>query len=315
MMDRTYLLPLAVAMTVGCAAAPVAPVAPVAPAAPAPTIPAAGTRRIAGAVHVSFPSRDGDLTHGAPTSLDGWLFRPEGAGPFPAVIALHGCGGLYGPSGDLTSRHRAWAERLMHAGYVVLMPDSFSARGTSEICSSAERTIRPGYERARDVYGALDFIEAQPFVRADRVGLLGWSNGGATVLAAEASRSRARRPPPPSELRVMVAFYPGCAGALRRTYWLPLVSPLHILIGERDDWTPAVDCQRLVDEAAASGAPVDIVVYPDSFHDFDDPTMTVHTRHNVATTASHTATVGANPAARADAIVRVMRIFDDALGR
>jgi len=61
---------------------------------------------VRGAEHVVFPSRDADLTRGAPTSIDGWLFRPTGAGPRPAIVLLHGCAGLFAKRGDLTSRHR-----------------------------------------------------------------------------------------------------------------------------------------------------------------------------------------------------------------
>jgi poly(3-hydroxybutyrate) depolymerase len=48
---------------------------------------------------VSFPSLDGSLTGGAPTGLRGLLVKPEGSGPFPAVVALHGCGGLFDKQG------------------------------------------------------------------------------------------------------------------------------------------------------------------------------------------------------------------------
>jgi dienelactone hydrolase len=280
-----------------------------------PTPTRATTREIVGATHVTSPSRDDDLTGGAPTAIDGWLMRPEGAGPFPAVVLLHGCAGLYTKTGnELAHRDREYAERFVKEGYVALLPDSFSARGASEICSHHERTIRPAYERNRDAYGALVWLEHQPFVRADRVGLLGWSNGGITVLAAVAQKTHSRPADLAHDFRVAVAFYPDCRQTLSRQDWAPPVAPLHILIGEVDDWTPAGPCLTLVNEARANGAILDIVVYPGAYHDFDDPEMPVHVRHNVATTESGTATIGMNPAARADAIERVSRIFRDALG-
>jgi poly(3-hydroxybutyrate) depolymerase len=58
----------------------------------------AGPAQAAVGVHaeeiVRFPSADGDLTGGAPTMLSGRLLRPAGSGPHPAVVMLHGCGGL-----------------------------------------------------------------------------------------------------------------------------------------------------------------------------------------------------------------------------
>jgi dienelactone hydrolase len=283
-------------------------------APPATTTPARSIEppTVRGAELVHFPSNDADLTHAAPTMLDGWLFRPTGTGPFPAVVALHGCAGLYAGT-DLTARHRDWAERLTGQGYVVLLPDSFSPRGYDEICSRDQRTIRPGYERDRDTYGALRFLEAQPFVRPDDVGLLGWSNGGITVLMTVSSHTRSRPRDLPHDFRVAVAFYPSCRTALERDDWMPPVAPLHVLIGESDDWTPAPPCVELGARAKAVNAPVEVVVYPGAYHDFDDPVMPVHTRGNVATTPSGRATIGSNPAARADAIARVTGIFRDAL--
>ncbi len=48
------------------------------------------------------------------------LFRPEGAGPFPAVVGLHGCAGLFDRGGAIARRYRDWAQHLVKAGFVVL---------------------------------------------------------------------------------------------------------------------------------------------------------------------------------------------------
>jgi dienelactone hydrolase len=300
MLMRLYLV--GILLVTGCAGAPrkVAAVPP-----PAAEIP--------GAVLVHFPSNDADLTHGAPTTLDGWLFRPEGPGPFPAVVALHGCAGLYA-KGQLSARDRDWSERLVKEGYVVLLPDSFSARGVDEICSRKERTVRPTYERNRDAYGALLYLQGQPFVRGNDVGLIGWSNGGITVLATIAAKTHARPRDLAHDFRVAVAFYPSCRTALDRSSdWIPPVAPVHILMGAADDWTPAPPCQDLGEKAKAAGSPIDVVIYPGAYHDFDHPNMPVHSRDDVATTASGHATLGTDPAARADAIARVSKVFHDTL--
>jgi dienelactone hydrolase len=282
--------------------------------APAAAAPARRGSEVPGAVRVTFPSLDGDLTGGAATSLEGLFFRPPGDGPFPAIVALHGCAGLYRRNGtELAAREREYAERFVQQGYAVLLPDSFSPRGVEEICSRHEQPIRPGYERNRDAYGALAWLLRQPSIKADRVGLLGWSNGAITVLATLAHQTRSRPPNLAHDFRVAVAFYPDCRSTLGRSEWSPPVAPLHILIGEKDDWTPAPPCVELVDKARASGADVDIVVYDGAYHDFDDPQMKVHTRHSVGTTSSGTATIGMDPKARADAIERTTRIFAEAL--
>jgi hypothetical protein len=61
---------------------------------------------------VRFPSQDADLTGGSPTIIDGYLFKPVGQGPFPAIVALHGCSGLFTGSGRFQRRDLDWARRL-----------------------------------------------------------------------------------------------------------------------------------------------------------------------------------------------------------
>ena len=264
-----------------------------------------------GALAVRFPSLDADLTQGAPTLIDAIVMAPAGAGPFPAVVALHGCAGPRDRHGAQQARDRDWALRLRDQGYLVLLPDSFGPRGVRETCTRHDHPVRPGHERARDAYGALAYLQSRSDVRAERVALLGWSNGGITTLWALARGAHARPPGLSHDFRVAIAFYPGCARLLERDYGV--VAPLHILIGASDDWTPAAPCRVLAERARAAGEPVELVVYPGAFHDFDAPDMSVHVRRGVASTRSGTATLGTNPTARSDAIARVTAILAGAL--
>lgn len=252
---------------------------------------------------VHFPSNDADLAGGTATTLSGLLLRPTGEGPFAAVVLLHGCGGLHDSSGRLTSRHDDWARRLRDRGWVVLLVDSFGPRGVREICTSRTRPVEPGRERARDAYGALVYLQQQRFVRADRIALFGWSNGGSTVLWTIATGG-----PRPAGLahdfRAAVAFYPGCRAALASGSWATRI-PLLMLVGEKDDWTPAGPCVDLAEGAKRAGEPLEIVTYPGAFHYFDAPDVPLRVRQNIASTKSGTATIGTDPAARADAIQRV----------
>ena len=259
---------------------------------------------------VTFPSNDADITRSSPTVLNGLLYKPPGEGPFPAIVLMHGCGGLFRTNGRLTSRHDDWAQRFHGLGYVVLHVDSFTPRGLREICTVKERTIEPSRERARDAYGALLYLQSLPDVQADRIGLMGWSNGGSTTLWTVLARITARpKSLPHGDFRVAVAFYPGCRTPLEyKSGWMTRI-PLLILIGERDDWTKAPPCQELVSRAKARGEPVEIVVYPNAFHDFDAPDSPVRVRTGIATTESGTATIGTNPEAREDSIKRAPAFF------
>src|SRR5215470_5344358 len=89
---------------------------------------------VSGAEVVRFASRDDDLTKTAPTTLDALLFRPQGAGPFASVVALHGCAGLFDAPGQMHARDLDWAQHLVGKGYAVVFPDSFGPRGVREVC-------------------------------------------------------------------------------------------------------------------------------------------------------------------------------------
>lgn len=238
------------------------------------------------------------------TPIKGEFYLPQGTGPFPAVIALHGCGGLYGKDGALSKRHAAWAKLLTEQGFIVLFPDSFGSRGLASQCRVKDRDARAWRERVGDVLAAKRYLQSRPDVKAAAVSLLGWSNGATTVLNA-VKQGRGDNSTAPDFAKA-VAFYPGCRALLARGDWHARL-PLLILIGEADDWTPAEPCKSLVSNAAAAGEAVSIVTYPGAYHDFDHPGQEVRLHHGLAYTASGTgdAHSGTNVAARQDAIARV----------
>jgi dienelactone hydrolase len=249
-------------------------------------------------LRVNFPSQDEELTGGAPTTVPAVLLRPAGEGPFGAIVLLHGCGGLFRGPRDLD-----WGLRLQTLGLVVLMPDSFGPRGVSEVCTGAYPKVRASRERVGDAYGALAYLQALPFVRTDRVGIIGWSHGGGAVLHAMAMPSLPSRIR--GDFRVAIAFYPPCRRLLERRDFAPR-APLTILIGEDDDWSPAAPCVSLAERDGARDT-MSVVTYPGALHDFDAPDMPVHVRRGVRT-GSGTATLGTDPAARAAAIEVVTAI-------
>ncbi len=299
----TFLLCLLLSTAACTAAERSATVSDTAAARPAPSVSLP-------AETVHFPSLDEDLTGGNPTPIRGILVRPGGPGPFPAVVALHGCSGLTGRSGRLIAREADWAARLVGLGCAVLFPDSFTPRHLREICTRRDMAGMPARERPRDAYGALLWLQSQAFIRKDRIVLMGWSNGGSAVLAAVGGQAPLRPPVLEHDFQLAVAFYPGCRAALRSTGWKARI-PLTILIGENDDWTPAASCRSLAERAAKRGDAVEIVVYPGAHHGFDTPGQPLRVRSGLARTTRRdgTATVGTEPAARADAAARVEKML------
>lgn len=214
----------------------------------------------AAAQTVRFPSVAVGNSAAGP-EISGWMYKPSGAGPFPGIVLAHTCAGV--------SQHTdSWGRLLASWGYVVVAPDSFGPRGEKSVCGRGN--VVNGNMRVADVAGAIDFLNAQPFVRRGDIGLVGHSHGGwTTVRAVQRSYDLAAR-----GLRAAVAYYPSCAQRFDRDVALPLL----ILIGDKDDWTAADDCRKL---QAGFTRPdlVEAVYYPNAYHSFDskaaDRTITV----------------------------------------
>jgi dienelactone hydrolase len=246
---------------------------------------------------VTFPGPAG-------VSLTAFEFVPERAVPGrrPAIVALHGCGGNVARNGEPVARVADWSARWTAAGYVVLWPDSFGSRGLGPQCQVQQRSIRP-LDRADDALAALAWLAARPDIDPARIALVGWSNGGGTVLHATGDRLR---PPAGLEFKLAIAFYPGCRPiAESRRPWAPRV-PLTILMGGADDWTPPAPCRVL-----GARPNVRYLEYPGAYHDFDTPDLPVRKRRNLTYTAdgSGIAHVGTDPAGRAAAIAEVSRLL------
>jgi dienelactone hydrolase len=232
------------------------------------------------------------------------LFRPDGAGPFPAVVALHDCAGLMSRQGTLEIRYRDWAEHLVAAGFVVLFPDSFGSRGLGPQCTVRRRTVRSNRERVADANAARRWLQAQAYVEPRHVTLLGWSNGAITALWT-VRRRIALASSDDIDFRSAVALDPGCT-RLDNAAWSARI-PTLILIGAADDWTPAQTCERMVEGARGRSAGTSIVVYPGAYHDFDHPNRPLGLAYGVAFSTKGTGAVhtGTDPAAREDALKRV----------
>ena len=192
--------------------------------------------------------------------IQGYLAKPEGAGPFPAVIGLHGCAGM----SDTTKRKLV--DELVGWGYVVLLVDSFATRGIDHDCFKGILAIA----RISDALGALGFLAGQTFVDPQRVAAVGFSKGGWTALLVSESNDSFKLFVRPSNLkfRAAVAFNPPCRDAGAR----PLI-PTLILIGTLDEWTPAAHCSEKIDAWGTDGTPIDLVVYPQVHHGFYYPEL------------------------------------------
>ena len=252
---------------------------------------------------VSFPSLDGPGN--APVVLIGYFFAAR-TSPAPAIALFHGCGGAYDRNGALAKRMREYAELFNSLGMHALVVDSLTPRYEKELCTQRNGTRRVTQANRRlDALGAIAYLADRADVDAGRIGLIGWSNGGSTVLSASNLHHRdvAAATVKPA---FAIAFYPGCESDLKRGY--SPAAPLLMLVGQLDDWTPSAPCVALA--RSVTEMRPEIAVYPGAWHGFDSDAP-VRLRKDVpnGVNPGQGVHVGGNPAAWRASRDRVVRFL------
>jgi carboxymethylenebutenolidase len=126
--------------------------------------------------NVKFNSTDG-------TSVGGYLTRPKDNVPRPAIVVIHENQGL-------TDHIRDVARRLAKAGYVALAPDLLSREGGTASFSTGQEAIA-GIGKldeesvTKDLTASINYLKGQSFVRANKIGVIGfcWGGGNALLIA------------------------------------------------------------------------------------------------------------------------------------
>ena len=172
-----------------------------------------------------------------PQSIPATLRLPPGEGRVPAVVIVHGSGGVDG-------RGAFYAEALRRAGIATIEPDMWAARGIDRRQGVQQRP-RSTLHTLPDTYGALRFLAQHPRIDPDRIGVMGMSWGGVTSLRAargDIQHAYAQQGP---RFRAFVPLYPGCsywaeggvsAGEFDRN-WPD--GPMLLLVPEQEDYNTA----------------------------------------------------------------------------
>jgi dienelactone hydrolase len=200
------------------------------------------------------------------------LYKPEGAGPFPALVLMHQCGGLHNAN---RSWHNLsvlqWAREAVAHGYVAMVVDSLGPRNVDTLC----RGPRNGVNFARGVRDALlagKQLASLPYVDPQRIGVAGFS-WGAMVTVLASGREWATALGDGFRFRASAAFYPGCFtlrwqnGSPYEIVQPDIDRPLLVLMGGQDTETPAADCVSRFERL--QGAPVTTHLHPDATHCWD----------------------------------------------
>ena len=243
-----------------------------------------------------------NVTPGTPQRIEGKVYKPDGRGPFPALVLLHGCQGV-------VRQTQTWAHWLRERGYVALVTDSFGPRNDPADCKGGDDS-GPSTARFDDAIGALRYLQAQPFVIPDRVASFGWSQGGLFAMSVingpTLERARARGVTlPRAGYAAAIAMYPGGCEAYVKEL---VIRPLLLLIGGADNWTPPQYCREMTAAMKARGADVTLAEYPGAYHYFDVVGQKKEVLKDIEqpyTPGTFGVTVAYDPAAAADASRRL----------
>lgn len=196
--------------------------------------------------------------------MTGYLTHPDGSGPFPAVVLISGCDGDMKPLD-------AHVTAFVAQGYVALALDTHGSRHAGNVCGDPNGL--PELLQAKDAIGAHAYLRSLSYVDANRIAIVGWSQGGGVALyASNKALAKFIGAAPDEGFRAAVAFYPPC-GYLEK-YAKDERVPLLILIGESDDWTPADSCKNGAQLSQQNGQPVTIQTFPGAGHAFDEQRFT-----------------------------------------
>lgn len=187
-------------------------------------------------------------------TVQGILYTPEGKGPFPAIIVVHEWWGL----NDWVKEQ---ASKLAGEGYVALAIDLYRGKVAASPDEAHELMRGVPEDRAtRDLRAAFSFLASQPNVKKDRIGSIGWCMGGGYALDV------ALEEPTLAATVINYGHLATDTDALKK-----INAPILGLFGGQDRGIPPSDVQKFAQQLKQLGKKVDVTVYPDAGHAFENP--------------------------------------------
>ena len=175
----------------------------------------------------------------------------------PMVLGING-------SKNWASHHLEYLEMFRDMGYATFELHSFNSRNVESTVGSQTQVTTA--MMILDAYRALEKLRYDPRINTDNVAMIGWSLGGGAVLFS-AWKPIMDAISPSLRFKAHLSFYPPCLVALDLVSFSS--SPIHILIGELDNWVSSEACEDLVYKLNEEGVNINIDVYEGSHHGFD----------------------------------------------
>ncbi|HSB75370.1 MAG TPA: dienelactone hydrolase family protein [Terriglobales bacterium] len=195
---------------------------------------------------VSYKSGD-EVVHGV-------LYTPAGKGPFPALVVIHEWWGL-------VPWVKEQAAKLADQGYVTLAVDLYRGKASDspEVAHELMRGL-PEDRANRDLQAAVQFLKSQKKVNPAKIGSIGWCMGGGYALDLAIADS---------SLAADVINYGHLATDPARLQQIQ--APMLGLFGAQDKGIPPEDVRKFEQDLKQMGKKIDVVIYPDAGHAFENP--------------------------------------------
>jgi dienelactone hydrolase len=200
-------------------------------------------------------------TAGKPVMVSGQLRIAQGAGRLPAVILIHGSGGM-GANIDY------WSRGLNEMGISTFALDGFTGRGLASV--NTDQALLGRLNMIVDAYGMLAVLAKHPRVDPQRIVLMGFSRGGQAALFAAMKRSHQHWNKSGAEFAAYLPFYPDCMTTYRNDTEVA-EKPIRLYHGTPDDYNPVAPCKAYVARLKAAGRDVLLTEYRNAQHGFDNP--------------------------------------------
>jgi dipeptidyl-peptidase 4 len=229
----------------------------------------------------------GTLTAADGQAMDWRLLKPKGAGPFPVLMQVYG-----GPHAqNVHRRFPAPIEQyLVQHGWAVFQLDNRGSNNRGKAFEDPISRAMGGVEVA-DQLQALAWVKQQPWARADKVAVNGWSYGGFMVLklleAAPGAFAAGIAGAPVTRWELYDTAYTErylgnpakdpvpyqTSGALRDA--TKIADPLLLIHGMADDNVVFENSTALMSALQRANRPFDLMVYPGATH--ATPGLELHT--------------------------------------
>lgn len=203
---------------------------------------------------------------GEAVNIVGHLFLPQGSDKVPALLLMHGSGGLY------NAMLGYWPKLLNGQGIAVFSLDRFGPRGVKS--TAEDQSQVPFAADVADAFAALRLLASHPRIDAQRIAIMGFSRGGVASWRTAVERIIAAQQLP-GGLRFAAhiqVYSAGCSGIFRLIIKPGVFSkaPELWVHGDADDYTPIGACQDYSKRISEAGTPVEFVSLPGVYHKFDD---------------------------------------------